>query len=54
LSETAGKALGKAQFTTPTPIQKNGLPLMMKGESVVLHAETGSGKTLAYLLPITE
>ena len=54
LSETAGRALGKAQFDTPTPIQRKGLPGLFKGESAVLHAETGSGKTLAYLLPITE
>lgn len=55
LSGTAQTALQKAQFLhTPTPIQKNGLPYLNKGESCILHAETGSGKTLAYLLPITE
>lgn len=54
LSETAGRALGKAGFDTPTPIQRNALPGLFRGESAVLHAETGSGKTLAYLLPITE
>ena len=55
LSGTARTALQKAQFLhTPTPIQKNGLPYLNKGESCILHAETGSGKTLAYLLPITE
>ena len=54
LSKTAGVALGKARFETPTPIQKHALPTLWRGESAVLHAETGSGKTLAYLLPITE
>jgi superfamily II DNA/RNA helicase len=54
LSETAGKALGKARFDVPTPIQRKALPSLFKGQSAVLHAETGSGKTLAYILPITE
>lgn len=54
LSATAAAALGKAQFNTPTPIQKAALSFLWRGESAVLHAETGSGKTLAYLLPITE
>ena len=54
LSEAAGRALGKAQFEEPTPIQKASIPLQLQGESLIIHAETGSGKTLAYLLPITE
>eukprot|EP00536_Pseudo-nitzschia_multiseries_P017373 jgi/Psemu1/224787/e_gw1.1521.10.1 len=54
LSQTAGAALGKARFDTPTPIQRKSFPRLSKGHSAVLHAETGSGKTLAYLLPITE
>ncbi|KAG7354882.1 ATP-dependent RNA helicase [Nitzschia inconspicua] len=54
LSPTASRALGTAQFTEPTPIQARSIPLMARGESVILHAATGSGKTLAYLLPITE
>jgi hypothetical protein len=55
LSQAASTALQNAQFTEPTPIQREGIPLMAKqGESVILHAATGSGKTLAYLLPITE
>ena len=54
LSAAAGAALGKANFDTPTPIQKASLQTLCRGDSAVLHAETGSGKTLAYLLPITE
>jgi hypothetical protein len=54
LSPHASSALENAQFTEPTPIQAQGIPLMMRGESVILHAATGSGKTLAYLLPLTE
>ena len=55
VSKTAGMALARARFGTPTPIQESALPLLSKDEeSLILHAETGSGKTLCYLLPITE
>lgn len=54
LSEAASSALGSAQFQTPTGIQRQAIPSLLKGESAILHAETGSGKTLAYLLPFTE
>jgi hypothetical protein len=55
ISTTAGTALARAGFTTPTPIQASALPLLSNDkESLILHAETGSGKTLCYLLPITE
>jgi superfamily II DNA/RNA helicase len=54
LSQAASNALTKANFQTPSPIQKAAIPLSVQGESLILHAETGSGKTLAYLLPITE
>jgi hypothetical protein len=54
LSSAAGAALGRAKFDTPSPIQKEAIPLQCRGQSLILHAETGSGKTLAYLLPITE
>ena len=38
-------------FTTPTPIQAQGLPIVMDGRNLVGIAQTGSGKTLAFLLP---
>ena len=54
LSPVAGKALARANFLRPSPIQAAVIPALAKGESLVLHAETGSGKTLAYLLHMTE
>jgi len=54
LSVTAGKALGSASFSLPSPIQEAAIKRLSSRESAILHAETGSGKTLAYLLPITE
>lgn len=54
LSQAASTALARAGFSRPTPIQREAIPSLVKGESIILHAETGSGKTLTYLLPITE
>eukprot|EP00960_Hanusia_phi_P044787 756811-Hanusia_phi.AAC.11 len=45
-------ALHDINIITPTPIQKESLPLSLAGESVLLCAETGSGKSLAFLLPL--
>ena len=41
-------------FTTPTPIQRLALPLILASppRDVVGMARTGSGKTLAYLIPL--
>ncbi|MDQ2985608.1 MAG: DEAD/DEAH box helicase [Armatimonadota bacterium] len=41
-------------FTTPTPIQKQAVPVAMKGNDVMGIAQTGTGKTLAFGLPIVE
>lgn len=41
-------------FETPTPIQKQTIPVSSEGRDLVGKATTGSGKTLAYGLPILE
>ncbi|MBO9667884.1 MAG: DEAD/DEAH box helicase [Bdellovibrio sp.] len=46
------KTLKALKIFTPTEIQKNAIPLLMSGQSVVGVSETGSGKTLTYALPI--
>jgi len=38
-------------FSEPTPIQAQGLPIALSGRNLVGIAQTGSGKTLAFLLP---
>jgi len=54
LSDIGSEVLGRAGFVNPSPIQAAAIPRLMRGESLILHAETGSGKTLAYVLPTTE
>jgi len=46
--------LRKAGFEKPTPIQKECIPVIKKGQDVIAQSETGSGKTLAFAIPIME
>ncbi len=41
-------------FTGPTPIQKQAIPVLLKGGDILASAETGTGKTAAFLLPILQ
>ncbi|MBN8793692.1 MAG: DEAD/DEAH box helicase [Stenotrophomonas nitritireducens] len=45
------RALQQAGYGTPTPIQQQAVPVLLKGQDVVALAPTGSGKTAAYVLP---
>ena len=44
--------LAEAGFETPTPIQRQAIPLLLENHELLAVAPTGSGKTLAFLLPI--
>jgi ATP-dependent RNA helicase DeaD len=44
--------LAKMQFTTPTPIQSEAIPVALAGQDILGSAQTGTGKTAAFLLPI--
>ena len=48
------KGLEEVDFTEPTEIQSESLPLSLQGQDVLGAAKTGSGKTLAFLIPILE
>lgn len=46
------QSIAKQNFKAPTLVQKEAIPLAIKGRDVLARAKTGSGKTAAYLLPI--
>ncbi len=49
------RSLHEIGFTTPTPVQEQAIPLLLKTEKdVVALAQTGTGKTAAFGLPMLE
>ncbi len=52
LAEPLIEGLETMGFHTPTPIQDQVMPHILKGEDVIACAQTGTGKTAAYLLPV--
>jgi len=52
LIEPLLKALDDVGYETPSPIQAQVIPLMLKGKDVLGQAQTGTGKTAAFALPI--
>jgi ATP-dependent RNA helicase DeaD len=54
LSEPLRKAIEELGFKEPTPIQKEAIPLALKGYDLMGQAATGTGKTAAFGIPIIE
>lgn len=48
------KALSRAGFTQPTPIQDQAIPLALARHDIMGLAQTGTGKTLAFGLPLIQ
>ncbi|WP_270179646.1 DEAD/DEAH box helicase [Alkalihalobacillus sp. CinArs1] len=48
------ESLESQGIESPTDIQKETIPVMLKGQDVMAQAQTGTGKTFAFLLPILE
>lgn len=45
-------ALKDAGYTSPTPIQRDAIPVALKGRDLIGLAQTGTGKTAGFTLPI--
>lgn len=54
LSRPLLRAVDALNYTEPTPVQAQAIPIALDGRDLVALAETGSGKTAGYLLPILE
>lgn len=53
-SEEVLAGLRDMNFSEPTPIQAQSLPLSLSGKNLIASAQTGTGKTAAFVLPILE
>ncbi|XP_015790146.1 ATP-dependent RNA helicase DDX1 [Tetranychus urticae] len=49
-----GKAVEEMEWSLPTDIQAEAIPLILGGGDVLMAAETGSGKTGAFCLPVLQ
>lgn len=54
LDEALLKALETQGYDTPTPIQKQAIPVVLSGKDLLGVAQTGTGKTAAFGLPILQ
>ena len=48
------EALHHIRFHTPTPIQKQAIPIALEGKDLIGIAQTGTGKTLAFGIPMLQ
>jgi ATP-dependent RNA helicase DeaD len=54
LSEDLNTSLKKMDYTKPTPIQLQAIPLAIQGKDVLGSAQTGTGKTAAFSIPMVQ
>jgi len=54
LADAILKAVSTQGYSTPTPIQKKVIPVILEGKDVLASAQTGTGKTAGFTLPILQ
>lgn len=54
LSENLLQTVQKIGYQSPTPIQKESIPEILKGRDLLACAQTGTGKTASFALPIVD
>ena len=54
LSEEILQAINEHGYTTPTPIQAQSIPAILKGGDLLAAAQTGTGKTAGFTLPVLQ
>jgi len=52
LAEEIIRAVSEHGYTTPTPIQAQAIPAVLRGGDLLAGAQTGTGKTAGFVLPI--
>jgi ATP-dependent RNA helicase RhlE len=54
LSESLLRAVKEQGYDKPSPIQAQGIPVVLKGNDVMAAAQTGTGKTASFTLPLLQ
>jgi ATP-dependent RNA helicase RhlE len=54
LSAELLRAVGEQGYSTPTPIQRKAIPVILEGRDVMAGAQTGTGKTAGFTLPLLQ
>ena len=54
LSPLMLKALARAKYEQPTPVQAGVIPAALEGTDIIGQARTGTGKTASFVIPILE
>ncbi len=54
LCEPILKAIKDQGYTTPTPVQKQAIPIILEKRDILAGAQTGTGKTAGFTLPLLE
>ncbi len=48
------RAISDADYTIPTPVQAQAIPVILQGHDVLAGAQTGTGKTAGFTLPLLQ